>query len=238
MFLEYLGFKPTMEGFATRLLRAFPSSEQDQWAFDPEREALTHSSNSEIALRNMFLEYCSGKVSARAGLIRKYADLANTLSSEIPPLWIAAAKNIYPVIRSMFVDATVKIQVRGNGVPQSAAVAVPFAGDLQVRFVHDFGSYLSYVTEEHLATWGQTVDEVLERAIANLARLERPGWVDSKRGFFQLASPMSFAESMLLLGNIVDELPFGPSAVLLPCNRGVLLAAHAGCLRGPAASYR
>lgn len=225
MLLEYLGFKPSMEGFARRLLRALPSSEGGQWAFVREREALTHGANGEISLRNMFVEYSSSKVFARAGLIRKYADLANTLSSEIPALWAAAARNVFPVIRSMFVDATVKIQTRTNAVPQSAAASVPLAGDLQVRLVYDFGNYLTYVSEEQLATWGQTVDDVLERAIANLARLERPGWVDSKRGFSQLASPMSFAESMLLLGNIVDELPFGPFAVLLPCNRGVLLAA-------------
>jgi hypothetical protein len=36
---------------------------------------------------------------------------------------------------------------------------------------------------------------------------------------------MSFAETMLLLDSVVRSLPFAESAVLMPCNRGVLLAA-------------
>ena len=224
MLREYLGFKPTMASFAAGLLGAFPRDQVDQWTLDCARKTITHRSGGEIALGNIFLEYCSNKVSTRAGLIRKYADLANTVSSEIPALWAAAARYVYPVVRSMFVDTTVRIQTRLDPV-RNVAAAMPLTGDLQVRLVYDFGSYLTYVSETQLATWGQTMADVLERAVANLARLDRPEWVASRHGYLQLASPMSFAESMLLLGNIVDELPFKEFAVLLPCNRGLLLAA-------------
>jgi len=126
-------------------------------------------------------------------------------------------------VRSEFVDSTIEIKSR-VGEPY-VPFALPFAGDLRLRLMYDFGSYLGYIKQEKLETWGQPAQAVLERAIANLGQLEAPEWVDSGRGFFQLASPMSFGESMLLLDSVVRQLPFAPHAVLMPCNRGVLLAA-------------
>lgn len=225
MIREYLGLKPTMAGFVAQLLREFPRDEAMEWMFDDAEGMLQHRSGSQINLQNMFLEYCASKRSARGDLIRKYADLANVHSTEISPLWVAAAKNIYPVVRSQFVETTLEIKRRTDPLPYSPHVASPLAGDLQVRLVYDFGNYLSYVTEEHLTVWGQSKSDVHERALTNLAKLERPEWVDSGTGFSQLASPMSFNESMLLLNRIVDRLPFKQHAVLIPSNRGILLAA-------------
>lgn len=225
MIREYLGLKPTMTRFVAQLLRSFPRGEAKEWVFDEAEGVLQHHSGTQINLQNMFLEYCASKRPGRGDLIRKYADLANVPSAEIPSLWVAAAKNIYPVVRSQFVETTIEIKRRNDPRCYSQSVATPLAGDLQVRLVYDFGNYLSYVTEKHIAIWGQSESDVRERALANLAKLEKPEWVDSGTGFFQLASPMSFNESMLLFDRVVDQLPFQQNAVLIPCNRGILLAA-------------
>ncbi|MFA6984974.1 MAG: hypothetical protein WC213_02035 [Arenimonas sp.] len=222
--LEFLGFRPTLPRFAARVLRALPEDEATGWTFNAERECLQHPGGTEISLRNLFLEYCASGVFGRPALVRKYADLALTRSHEIPALWVAAVKNIYPVVRSEFVETTIEIKCRATGATMDSVV-LPFAGDLRIRLVYDFGNFVRYVKGEDLGTWGQSAPDVLGHALANLGRLEKPTWVDSGLGFFSLASPMSYGESMLQLDSAVAALPFAPNAVFMPCNRGILLAA-------------
>lgn len=221
--LEFLGFPPVFRGFAARLQRAMPA-ESGQWTFDPDRGSLRQSGGTEVTLHNMFLEYRSSGVFGRAALIRKYADLAFAQACEIPALWVAAAKNIYPVVRSEFLECTLDIRSRETGVNLDQVV-FPMAGDLRIRLAYDFGNTVGFVKGHDLSTWGQSSADVLERARANLGRLEMPTWVDSERGYFHLTSPMSYAESMLLLDSVIDALPFAAHAVFLPCNRGILLTA-------------
>lgn len=223
-FLEFLGVKPTLPRFAARLLKAMPSDLASEWSLHPAGDRLVRPGGSEISLQNMFSEYCASKVFDRAGLIQKYVSLAGSHLHEIPDLWVAAAGNIYPAIRSLFVDTTIEIKSRSLSEPYEPVV-LPFVGDLRVRLMYDFGEYLGYIKGDKLATWGQSAEAVLERAIANLGRLEAPAWVHGSRGFSQLASEVSFEESMLLLDSVVRALPFASHAVLMSCNRGVLLAA-------------
>ena len=224
--LEFLGFKPTIKSFAARLLRALPKENGD-WTVDLESQALRHPGGMEISLFNLFLEYSRSSPSARPGLIEKYASLALANTREVPDLWIEAAPNLYPLVRSEFVESTIEIRQRGE-TPGYDPVVFPFAGDLRVRLMYDFGPSLTYVRGAKLKTWGQPADAVLERAKANLGRLAPPQWADLGRGVFQLCSEVSFEESFLLLDSVVRALPFAASAVLMPCNRGVLLAADGG----------
>ena len=225
--LEILGLQPTLPRFADRLLRALPPDQGGEWAFDPERNSLRHPGGTEFTLTNMFLEYRNAGFFARRALMRKYIDLAQAHSREIPALWEVARKNVIPVVRSEFVDVT--LQIRSRGKPSDyEPVVLPLAGDLRVRLVYDFGSFVAYVKVEHLRTWGQTAEQVLEHAIANLGRLQSPRWVESKRGFLRLDSPDSYAESMLQLDSVRRQLPFAERAVFMPCNRGILLAADGG----------
>jgi hypothetical protein len=210
---------------AERILRALPAEERELWRFDPDRSALRRvEGDSEVNLHNLFLEYRASRRSARAGLVRKYADLATSMLSEIPALWIGAMKNVIPVVRSEFTDITLEIKSRELG-KEFESLSLPLAGDLRIRLVYDFGSFVGHLRPENLATWGRTAEEVRQQAVANLARLEPPTWVDSGEGFHRLDSPDSYAESMFQLGSVVDALPFAADAVLLPCNRGILLAA-------------
>lgn len=222
--LELLGFPPTLPGFAARLLRALASDQARDWSCDLERGLLTHPSGMEVSLSNMFVEYRASSFFSRSALIDKYAALALAQSQEIPALWITAAKNVIPVVRSEFVETTVEIKTRANGAEMDSVV-LPLAGDLRVRLVYDFGQFMSYVKGEQLRTWGQSDEDVLQHALSNLGRLKTPEWVDSGRGFHQLASEESYAESMALLDSVVAKLPFATDALLMPCNRGVLLAA-------------
>jgi len=221
--LEYFGVKPTPESFARRLLRALPRDD-GQWDFDPERHLLRHPGGMEISLQNMFLEYRGAPVSQRGALIRKYADLAVVQSREIPGLWAAASRNVYPVLRSQFVDTIIEIRSRA-GEAKFDPVALPLAADLRIRLVYDFGNFVSYVREEQLKTWARSAEEVLPHALANLGRLQTPEWIDSERGFLRLSSPDSYGESMLQLDSVLAALPFAAHAALMPCNRGILLAA-------------
>lgn len=221
--LEFLGFKPTIKSFATRLLRALPNGGGD-WVVDLDGPNLRHPGGVEINLVNLFLEYSRSPVSVRASLIEKYASLALASTLEPSDLWIEAAPNLYPVVRSEFVETMIEIRLRGE-TPGYDPIVFPFAGDLRVRLMYDFGASLTYVRGEKLKTWGQPADAVLERAKANLGRLVPPRWVDLGGGVHQLHSEASYEESFLLLDSVLRMLPFAASAVLMPCNRGVLLAA-------------
>lgn len=220
--LEFLGMKPTPESFARRLLKALP--DDGDWSFDRERNLLRHPGGTELSLQNMYLEFRGSPVLQRESLIRKYADLAFSQSREIPGLWEAAARNIYPVVRSEFVDMTIAIRSRAEQTRFDPLV-IPLAGDLRIRLVYDYGNTLAYVSREHMETWGKSVEELMPQAIANMGRLQTPEWVDSGRGFWQLASPESYGESMFQLANVVAALSFAADALFMPCNRGVLLAA-------------
>ena len=222
--LELLGFPPTLPRFAARLIRALPADQAPDWSCDLVRGLLTHPSGMELSLQNMLVEYRASSVFSRSSLINKYTALALAQSQEIPALWITAARNVIPVVRSEFAETTVEIKSRANGAKMDSVV-LPLAGDLRVRLVYDFGQFVSYVKGEQLRTWGQSEEDVLQRALSNLGRLKTPEWVDSGRGFHQLASEESYAESMALLDSVVAKLPFAIDALLMPCNRGVLLAA-------------
>jgi len=222
--LELLGFKPTIKGFAARLMRALPKEDGD-WTLDLENQSLRHPRGVEINFINLFLEYSRSPFLARKGLMEKYASIALATTREIPDLWVEAAPNLYPTLRSEFVDSTIEIRRRGSDAPRDDSVVFPFAGDLRVRLMYDFGSSLTYVRSEKLNTWGQPAEAVLERAKANLGRLDPPQWADLGQGVFQLRSEQSFEESFLQLDSVVRRLPFADNAVFMPCNRGILLAA-------------
>jgi hypothetical protein len=223
--LEYLGMAPTLPGFAARLIRALPEDERAMWSFDADTSALKRrEGDMEINLQNMFLEYRSGGVFNRGDLVRKYADIATAQAREVPALWVAAMRNVFPVVRSEFAEVTLELKRRESGEAFEPLV-LPLAGDLRVRLVYDFGNYVTYLSPEQLRTWGKAPADVLEHALANLGRLQRPTWIDSGRGFRQLHSSVSYGESMFLLESVVSALPFAADAVLMPCNRGILLAA-------------
>ena len=246
--LEFLGLRPTLPRFAARLVRAMPA-ETGEWSFDAERGSLRNPGGTEVSLHNLFLEYASTGVFGRAAMIGKYASLALSQSQQIPDLWVAAAKNIYPVVRSEFVETTLEIRCRATGATLDPLVFA-LAGDLRIRLVYDFGSYVSYVRAEHLSTWGQPKADVLQRAVANLGRLKKAGWLDSGRGYLRLVSEDSYAESMLQLdsvagnpgrcrqrcasvaptaGNRPSRPPASPSSpIACPCNIAPNSTPHSG----------
>ncbi|HEY2345083.1 MAG TPA: hypothetical protein VGH80_04285 [Xanthomonadaceae bacterium] len=225
--LEWFGAKPTLASFTGRLLRTMPRGEATRWRFDAGQGELLDDRGSTVSLHNMFLEYCNAPRSQRRELIGKYLEITRSIQQEVPALWVAAAKNVFPVVRSTHVAMPMEIAARGTGKGIDRFAAAPLAGDLQVCLMYDFGQSLKYVHLPQLETWGQRFEDVRERALANLAGLEPPAWAMHPSGFFRLTSRVSYEESMLLLGRVVDALPFREHAVLLPCNRGILLAADA-----------
>lgn len=132
--LEYLGFKPSLTRFVARLLQAMPADLASEWSFDADRCLLVRPGGGEISLQNMFAEYSANKVSHRAELIEKYASLASSHLAELPDLWVAAAKNVFPAVRSLFVDSTIEIKSRSLEGPYDP-IALPFVGDLQLRLL-------------------------------------------------------------------------------------------------------
>lgn len=221
---DYLLPRPKLSRFATRLLAALPADQRAEWVFDSDRGLLKHPDGSQVSLQNMFTEYRASTVFGRGALVRKYAELAQAQSAVIPALWPAAMNNIIPVVRSEFLECTVEIQSRAEGVTRDPVV-LPLAGDLRVRLVYDFGNYFTFIRSEHLTTWGKSPARVLEQALANLGRLETPSWTDDGRGVLRLNSPMSYAESMMQLRGVIALLPFADHALVMPCSRGILLAA-------------
>lgn len=221
--MEFLGVRPTLPGLASRIISALPAHDRRQWTFDAESGTLKDEAGAQISLQNMFLEYTNSGVMARGALVRKYSDIASAQSREIPAYWVASMRNVIPVVRSEFVESALQIKFRATGTTFEQVV-LPLAGDLRIRLVYDFGTFVRYVQPEHLATWGKSVEDVLAQALANLGALDAPVWRDLGHGVFRLISTMSYAESMLQLDKVLRALPFAEHAVLMPCNRGILLA--------------
>lgn len=221
---ELLGLKPTMASFAQSLLARARADGDHKWRFDAEHSALRHADDGTINLINIFLEYSSAPREVRKDLLRKYESMMQQAHAETPKLWELAAKSIYPTIRCIHDTMTLEIATRKGEGKMPRTVSWPLAGDLMVRLMFDRGESLTHVQEDLAETWGQSLESLQARALANLAGLPRPQWQALGDGVHQVVSDVSYEESFLLVSAVVDALPFSSTAVLMPTNRGVLLA--------------
>jgi len=221
---ELLGLKPTLASLARALIDRARARGDDKWTFDPEHSALRGGDNVTINLTNMFLEYSNAPFMLRRDLLSKYDAMMQQTYIETPKLWELAAKNIYPSVRCIHDTMTLEIATRKGAGKLPRTVNWPLAGDLMVRLMFDRGESLTHVHEDLADTWGQSLESLQTRALANLAALPRPQWRELGEGVYQVVSDVSYEESFLLLKPVLDALPFAQSAVLMPTNRGVLLS--------------
>src|SRR5262249_53185462 len=101
----------------------------------------------------------------------------------------------------------------------------PWLGDLTLVLVYDFGRHLAHVHHERADVWGQPLEELRERALANLRALPRPRWEPEGHGLFRLVSEASYEESLLLVDSSFNPLNVRGNPVVAIPNRGVLFAA-------------
>lgn len=221
---ELLGLKPTVASLARSLIDRARARGDHKWRFDPEHLAIRHADDGAIHLTNMFLEYSNASPALRRDLLLKYDAMMQQIRAETPKLWQLAAKHIYPTIRSVHGTMSLEIATRKGDGKMPRTVSWPFAGDLIVQLAFDRGQSLAHVQEDLADTWGQTLEALKTRALANLAALPRPQWQALGDGVFQVVSDVSYEESLLLVNAVIDSLPFASSAVLMPTNRGVLLS--------------
>jgi hypothetical protein len=220
---EWFGLEPRIEDFAAKLIRR--AGRAAVWTYDREQQMLLNSSGAQINLRNIFLEYSHAPRAGRRGLLDKYAAMLTASSREVPKLWTLAAKAVMPAVRSKYDYMAIEIKARGDSKPPMSGVTWPLAGDLHIRLLYDFGENMTHVTPELCETWGQTQGALREQAMSNLKALPRPIWTPLEKGVYRVASEVAYEETFFLIDAVVDQLPFAESAVVMPVNRGVLLAA-------------
>jgi hypothetical protein len=224
---DLLGLEPRMQDLAGALIStARRHNPAATWTYDAENACIRGDSGLVINLANMFREYAASPRSARKSLLQKYASLLEQHDREIPGLWTLAAKAIYPVVRSQFDNMVIDINARIEKEAPRAWVRWPLAGDVHIRLVYDHGRALARVGQELLDTWGQTESAVFQQALANLRALAHPQWTSLDEHVYQLRSEVSYEESFLLLDSVIAKVPFEGTIVLVPSNRGVLLAAR------------
>jgi hypothetical protein len=222
--LNLFDFKPKMKDFAAELLRALARAGISGWSLGPDSRSLIHATHGVMNLVNLHNEYVNARRAERPVFLRKYVELAKANFSEVPRDWATARAGIRAVVRSRFDYTVLDIDHRQN--PWPSTVIWPFVGDLCVRLVHDFGVHVSHVTRERMSAWGQSEETVRHVAIENLGLQPKPEWLPLGAGVYQLRAE-EYSDSLLLLNEVIDELPFKDSPVVIPCNRGVLLAADA-----------
>jgi len=223
---ELLGLQPRMQDLALQLLDAARRRGDVQWRYDGQSGSLRKETGHVINLANIFIEYRNSPRAARRLLFEKYVSMMQEGTRDTPALWQLAAKSIYPVVRSAYDTVTLEISSRGASKPMPESVTWPLTADLLIRLVYDHGPSLAHVQGGMLETWGQSAQDVKQRALDNLRALQRPRWQALPGGtVYQLLSEVSFEESFLLLDAVIGQLPFAASAVVAPTNRGVLLAA-------------
>jgi hypothetical protein len=222
---ELLGLKPTVASFAQALIARARARGDYKWQFDAERSALRHAEDGTVNLANIFLEYSNAPRAVRKDLLSKYESMMQQAHVETPKLWELAAKSIYPSIRCIHDTVTLEISTRKvDGKKMPRTVSWPLAGDLMVRLMFDRGESLTHVQEDLAETWGQSLEALKARALANLAGLPRPQWQALGEGVYQVVSDVSYEESFLLVNPVIEALPFASSAVLMATNRGILLS--------------
>jgi len=89
---------------------------------------------------------------------------------------------------------------------------------------YDHGQTVSQVTVETAADWGISIDELIQRARANLRALPLPTWRPSGDRVWKLESAGGYTESFLQLPMTFDTLPARGQPLAMIPNRGVLLA--------------
>ena len=188
---------------------------------------LASSAGARINLANIFIEYANSERSRRRILIDKYCLMLSAHAYETPKLWTMAAKGVFLGVRSRYDYMALEIESRGENTPVQALVSWPLSDELQVRLLYDLGPSMSHVSRSVFETWGINEDVVRKQAMANLRSLERPTWADVGEGVFQLISTVAYEESFFLLDEVMAMLPFVEDAVVMPVNRGVLVAASA-----------
>ena len=225
-FLDFLGGKTTEEKFARDLIAFARRAGSSGWEFVPADRSLRNPAGASISVVNIFLEYSQADRSQRPELIAKYADMMINSEREVPKLWTLAQKAIYPVLRWRDDGSTIEIDRRGT--PKTSPherIALPFHGETIIRIVYDFGPSWIQVTTGMADTWGVPLEEIHARALQNLRALERPRWAQRSPGLWQIESAVAYEESMLLRADVLDALDVRGDMLLLPSNRGVLLAA-------------
>ena len=222
--LEWFGARPTMARFTRKLVGELAAHGQQDWVVNEAGDALTRE-GSTINLHNLFLEYSSVARAERRTILQKYCALAASIERKPAKLWVAAAKHIFPVVRSRFDRAALDTQMRVEGHSPPATVSMPLCGDLHVRLVYDWGQHLAHLEQSQVAPWARPDAELFEAAGLNLRALPTPRWNLLRPGLMQLESDASYEESLVLVDRVRAALPFAAHAVFLPCNRGALLAA-------------
>jgi hypothetical protein len=210
---------------ALLLRRAVSDGAIDTWSYDAEQRVLRSAGGVQISLTNMFLEYSNVPRAGRAALLEKYSAMLTVSAREVPKLWSLAAKGIMLAVRPKHDYMVIAIEGRTNPTPIKEVVSWPFVGDLCLRLLYDYGPNMAHVGAELLNTWGQDAGGVRSQALNNLKSLQRPVWAPLANGVYKLQSEVAYEESWLLVDAVVDQLSFAQTAVLMPVNRGVLLAA-------------
>jgi hypothetical protein len=222
---ELLGFQPRIEDLAARLLRQVGDQPGDNtWTYDSEAQVLRSSAGATINLANIFREYANAPRAGRRALVEKYLSFFSAQDREIPKLWTLAAKGIYVAVRSKYDYMTMEIESRTSDKPVSDTITWPLVGDLCLRLLYDSGPNMGHVQRDTLAAWGQPEAEVKQRALNNLKALQRPQWELLSDGVYKLVSDVAYEESWFLIDAVMEQLPFAAHAVVMPVNRGVLLA--------------
>lgn len=225
---QWVGLAPRLSDLARTLVRRFERAGLPGWTFEPQARQLRGPNGGVLALDNLYLEFRQAARRDRPALIEKYVGLAEAQAHEVPKLWTLAQRQLFPVLRSRYDLDLHALQARAEGIETfPACPSRVLAGDVCVRLAYDHGNVVSHVNDEQLETWGQTFDDALDCALANLAALPKPGWVALDGGVFRLHSECSYEETYLLLDKVRAQLAFERRAIYMPCNRGWLLAADA-----------
>jgi hypothetical protein len=130
------------------------------------------------------------------------------------------------LMRSKFDRVAAEIDRRRSGPKLSPRASKAFLSDLELVVGYDLGATVSQVPLENVKEWGISIDQVLERALANLKALPSATWRSADNLVWTLQSPGSYNESFLQWPKAFESLPVKGEILAAVPNRGVLLASH------------
>ncbi|MFI5844435.1 hypothetical protein ACIA8K_32540 [Catenuloplanes sp. NPDC051500] len=146
----------TREDLAKRVVKRLRRHGIRDARFDPDEFAVQYE-NAALYLHNLFAEVTSAPRPELRARVNAFVDTLVRMP-QAPAEWSGARPRLRPVLRGA------APMVFDRHAPVSRP-ALPFLAEL---LVIDLPASMAYVTEEHLRTWGVTVDEAYATARANL----------------------------------------------------------------------
>lgn len=194
--------------------------------YDPDafRLFLGDGDGRQMHLHNLRRDWLSAEPAARDAVVRRFVTTLLTAAQRSSSIDDVRPR-LLPAVRRAALQTTVARL--GDSAKPSALCAAPMGEHLAVYLVVDWPDAVSYVREVDLAGWGLTEAEARAVALDNLRSRPLGSPVVAAPGLLAWVSEDGWASGLVVLADLMRELPVRGDPVVMVANPAVILIAGA-----------